>query len=206
MHATAVDIDIIPVVFNARRVVERAPLGRRLVVRRIRAVFKPKPVRGVAEHVVDEAAVMVAVSRYAQREFVFHQRNIEYQGTAIASIAVAAAPGFTIEYCLKGIHDRLVGDNAHGAGLRIRAVQGALRSRQRFDTLDIDCAYRRLRSGLGNGDFVEIYGRSRLAYVPGSGAGAAEHHLARGSAVLHHVDGRNKTRVILHGLGAHRGQ
>ena len=106
MNTAAVNVGIVPVAIHSVRVVERAPFGRGwFEIVRVQSIL----VGSTAEYVVDEAAVMVVVTDNPHCQFVFDQRDVEHQRTAVTRIAVCAAANFAVKNTFKGIHDRLVG-------------------------------------------------------------------------------------------------
>ncbi len=48
-------------------------------------------VGGMPEHIVDKTAVIVVETDHAHRELVFDERQVEYQRSAVAHVAFAAA-------------------------------------------------------------------------------------------------------------------
>ena len=206
VQAPAVDVGVVPAVLEYLRVVEAAPGqvgagGVRCLVDAVEAV----PVRGMAEHVVDEAAIVIVVAREAQRQRVLHERHVEDQRATVAHVALIAAAHFAVEDGFVFVQSRLVREDAHRAGLRVGAVQASLRARQRLDAGNVDRADIRLRAGLGNRDLVEVDGRRCLAEVAGARNCAAEDDGVAARAVIDDVDRGNESGVVVQSFCPHCG-
>ena len=178
MDAAAIDVDLVPVLLDGSGVVQSAKLRRRLVVCRIRPI-KAEPVGGVPGYIIDEAAVTVIKSHHAQSQFIFHQGKVEDDRAAITRITLGAAAKLEIDDSIELVHDRLIRDDSQGTSLGVRAIQCALRARQRFDALNVHAANHWLGTGLCDRDLVKIDRRCRLGEPARSSDRAAEYDGAR---------------------------
>ena len=150
---------------------------------------------------VDEAAVTRGEADQAQRPGIA-QRNVDHAADVVARVALAHVAGAEVDVGLEGGGIGLVGDDAHHAGLRAGAVQGALRTAQRLDPLDVDHArvglavqHQRLLVEVDRGRGLENEGALRVG-------DAAEHH-GRGAGVrLHDVDAGQEAHVVVHAAQA----
>ncbi len=113
-------------------------------------------------YIIDEAAVTVTEAHQAQSQFVFHQGKVEDGRGAITRVAIRAAAKLEIGDSFELVHDRLIRDDSQGTGLGVRAIQCALRARQRFDARNVHAANHWLGTGLCDRDLVKIDRRCRL--------------------------------------------
>ena len=95
---------------------------------------------------------------------------------------------------------RLVGDDADGAGLRARAVQRALRTRERFDARDVVHVDVERALDRGDGLLVEILADARLragVVAVVAGRRAAHEHAREARACLLERHARQEFHVVV---------
>ena len=109
--------------------------------------------------VVDEAAVVLGPPHQTDRG-VGGERHVD---KALGDVAALAAHRVTLQVIagLEAAEVRLVGDDAHRAGLGAGAVEGALRTRQGLDALDVvDVQVERALDG-GDRLLIEVHADAR---------------------------------------------
>jgi hypothetical protein len=84
------------------------------------------------------------------------ERQVEYAGEIVALVAVVDRVAFQAHVGIEARHVWLVRDIAQRPGLRARAVERALRARQRLDALDVDQANLGLQRALSQRLLVEV--------------------------------------------------
>ena len=113
LSAATARLGVVPVIFYGMRIVERAPL-RRYVITPLGIEVGCMP-----EHVIDVTAFLLVETNQAQRQLVFHQREVDNERAIPAVIALLAYGVAAVKDHLIGVHHRPVGHDTQRSRLRV---------------------------------------------------------------------------------------
>ena len=86
-----------------------------------------------------EVAVVELIERAgAEREHVRHERNVDDPFHELIEGAMLGVRAEDVHLAIEGLEARLLGDEAHRAAHRLRAIESALGTPQHFDARNVD--------------------------------------------------------------------
>ena len=158
--------------------------------------------------VVYPAPLPVVVRHQAHRQVV-SDRRVHIDLLGMADIAAPGRAYISLDPGLKLADDRLVGDQAHGAGLGAGPEQGALGPRQHLDALQVGGVVVHIAPAEGDRLLIHIQGHRRGRTLDGGdgvfgllGGGAADVEFALAGAGAHGDHIGQVARVIVEGADA----